>query len=234
MQYFIGDVHSNSVELKKLLDQLKLKKSDTLIFLGDYVDKNINTKETLEILWSLNENYKCIFIKGNHEYVWEKYLNNGEYFRQDFLLKYGSAEALRQYVKNPKELILKNDVKTIKKLLEPYLKLIEITRDYYLTDKYLAIHAGLLKEQLDQKEIKMQELNYFLRKDKIDFNNLYLNKYVIVAGHSYFGDEPLVEKGYISIDLGAGFGRYLGALDSEGNKIIRSDGKIFDILKKYE
>ncbi len=232
MHYIIGDVHSNVVELKKLLEQLKLKENDKLVFLGDYVDKNINTKETLEILWFLNKTYECVFIKGNHEYAWERYLNHGEYFRQDFLLKYGSTEALRQYAKNPEELILKNDIKNIKIFLKSYLELIKITYDYYLIDKYLAIHAGLLKEQLGQKKIKMQELNYFLRKDKIDFDNLYLDKYIIVAGHSYLSDEPLVEKGYINIDLGAGFGGYMGALDSEGNKIIRSDGKIIKWRKK--
>lgn len=229
MQYFIGDIHSNSTELKKLLDQLKLKEGDELIFLGDYADKNRDTRETLEILWSLNKNYRCVFIKGNHEYAWERYLNHGEYFRQEFLLKYGSAETLRQYAENPEELILKNDISAIKNALKPYMDLISLTRDYYLTDKYLAMHAGLLREQLNQAPIQMQELNYFLRKDGIDFENLYLGRYIVVAGHSYFGDQPLVKKGYIGIDLGAGSGGYLGALHSEGNRIIRSDGKIFNI-----
>lgn len=229
MRYIIGDIHANSVALKNLLKRLKLKKNDQLIFLGDYLDKSSQTKETLKILKSLGNRYKCVFIKGNHEFVWDRYLNHGEYFRQGFLLKYGAVETLRQFTAKPEELLLNNSVKLIRKFLKPYLDLIKITRDYYLTDRYLAMHAGLLREQLSQKKIVMQELNYFLREDKIDFDNLYLDKYIIVAGHSYLGDEPLVTAGYINIDLGASFGAYVGALAVEDNKIIRSDGKIFNL-----
>ncbi len=229
MSYIIGDIHANVKELEKLLGKLKIKKNDTLVFLGDYIDKKIYTKETLKLLGSLKKKYNCIFIKGDHEFVWDRYLNHEEFFRKYFLLKYGSKEALRKYTDNPESLILKDNIKTIRKILKTYLNFIKFAKDYYLIDKYLAIHAGLLEEQLSEESINFLEENYFLRKDKMNFDKLYLDKYIIVAGHTYFGKEPFIKKGYINIDLGAGYDGYLGALDLDYNRIIRSDGKIFNL-----
>jgi len=232
--YIIGDLHSNIEQLNKLLDLLKPIQGETLFFLGDYIDKKRGTDETLQKLNHLKGEFKCIFIKGDHEFVWERYLNYNETFRQDFLLKYGSIEALRQYTSNPEKLIEKNDISAIKKFLQPYLDFVKDTEDYYLTDGYLFLHAGLQEEQLTQNPLRFTETNYFLRKEGMNLKKLYLDKYIIVAGHTYFGKEPFIEKGFIGIDLGAGYDGYLGALDVKNNKIIRSDGKIFYLNKKYD
>jgi serine/threonine protein phosphatase 1 len=230
--YIISDLHANIEQLNKLLDLLKPAKEDFLIFLGDYIDKKIHTGETLQILELLKNETNCIFIKGDHEFVWERYLDYAETFRKDFLLKYGSVEALRQYTEKPEQLIERDDIVTIKKFLQPYLNFIKNTKDYYLVDKYLALHAGLQKEQLFQNPIQFSETNYFLRREAMNLEKLYLDKYIIVAGHTYFCKEPFIQKGYIGIDLGAGYDGYLGALDLKNNKVIRSDGRIFNLNKK--
>lgn len=230
MGYIIGDIHNNIGELKKLLEKLDFKGNELLIFLGDYIGKKIHTKETLELLRILKNKYNCVFIKGDHEFVWERYLNQKELFRKEFLLNYGAVEALREYTDEAEELIEKDEIEVIKDFLKPYLNLIKDAKDYYLVGKYLAIHAGLLKEQLSQNPISFFEKNYFLREKDIDFDKLYLDKYIFVAGHTHFGKEPLILKGYINIDLGAGYDGYLGALDFENNKIIRSDGEIFNLF----
>jgi len=232
--YIIGDLHSNVRELNELLEQLRLTKGDSLIFLGDYIDKGRETNETLNKLKSLKKRFNCTFIKGDHEYVWERYLDYGEIFRKDFLLKYGSVEALREYSDNPEKLIADDDTATIKRHLQPYLDFIKDTKDYYFIDKYLMLHAGLTEDQLSQNPIKFIEINYFLRKDDMNLKRLYLDKYIVVAGHTYFGEDPFVQEGYIGIDLGTGYGGYLGAFDPKKNKLVRSDGKIFDLNQKHD
>lgn len=227
--YVIGDLHANVGELRKLLSLLKLSAGDTLVFLGDYIDKNVHTKETLLLLNLLKEKYHCIFIKGNHEFVWERYLNHREIFRQEFLLTYGGVRALEQYSDHPKNLIEKNDISIIKRYMEPYLEFIQKTQNYYLVDNYFATHAGLLATQLSEKSLHFSEINYFLREDKMNFEQRYLDKYIVVAGHTYWGHEPLIRNGYIGIDLGAGYEGYIGALDIARRRIIRSDGEIFNL-----
>lgn len=230
MNYIIGDLHANIAELKRLVGILDLTPKDQLIFLGDYIDKNIFTTEIIEFLNRLKQNYHCVFLKGDHEFVWERYLNHNELFRQEFLLKYGSVEALRLYAnEGDKELILNNKIPQIKNFLRPYLDFCEETRDYYFADGYLAMHAGLAAEQLPESPIVFKEENYFLRENKMNLGKKYLNKYIIVAGHTYYGQEPVVKGGYIGIDLGAGYGGFIGAFNIKKNEVIRSDGKIFKL-----
>lgn len=229
--YIIGDIHGNARELENLINRLDNKK-EKMVFLGDYINKGIATRETLSLLGQLKKEYDCIFIKGNHDYRWERFLKFHELDHQDFLLKYG-VSSLVEFTDEPDKLILNGDFMTIKKYLSSYVSLIDEMEDYYLTDEYLIMHAGLTVEQLSRDLIVFEEKNYFLRIEDIKTGKKYLDKYVIIAGHTFLGEEPFVDRGYINIDLGAGYGKFLGALDTKNKTIVRSDGVIFNI-KKYE
>lgn len=226
--YIIGDLHANIAELEKMLLLLNLNEQSRLVFLGDYIDKKIQTAETLKLLNDLKNKYTCTFIKGNHEFIWEKYLE-GDLSRQEFILNHGSVEALRQYTNQAEELILNNQIDEIRKFLQPYLDFCKNTVDFYLADQFLAVHAGIAKEQLQQNPLVFTEANYFLRKDQMALVSKYLDKYTVVAGHTYHNQEPLIEPGYIGIDLGAGYDGFIGALDTDKKQVIRSDGKFFNL-----
>ena len=229
MTYIIGDIHANVRELESLLRQIRPESGTTLIFLGDYIDKQTNTEQTLQLLNELNKECHCIFIRGNHEFVWDKYVNGQDLERQSFLLQYGGMEALRQYPKKVQHALLNNNVELLKDRLQLYFNLIDKTKDWYITKDYLALHAGLLKEQYTKKILNFEERNFFLRPKDIPMNRKYLDLYRIVAGNTYLGNEPTIEKGYINIDLGAGYGKYMGALSIDENLVIRSDGKRFPL-----
>lgn len=213
--FIIGDIHANYQSLTSLLSFLKPAADDQLIFLGDYLDKNPHPKETLVLLQSLQERFHCVFLTGDHEFVWAKYLNDGEVSRRDFLESYGGVETLRQFSAEPE-------------VMADYLKIIDQSEGYKIVGPYFATHAGLLVEQLDNPRPKFTELNYFLRPRQMNFEKKYLGQYRIVAGHTYLGTEPTFEPGYINIDLGAGYpGGFIGALDVLENEIVRSDGRRF-------
>lgn len=229
--YIIGDIHGNIQELKNLVNRLEDKK-EKIIFLGDYIDKGMDTKKTLDFLNQLKKERNCIFIKGNHDYCWERFLKFHELDHQDFLLKYG-VSSLMEFVDKPDKLILESNFKAIEEYLSSYILLIDEMRDYYLAEEYLIMHAGLEEKQLSEKPIVFKEKNYFLRIKDIKTEEKYLGKYTIVAGHTFLGEDPFMDSGYINVDLGAGYGKFLGALDTKNKIIIRSDGAIFNI-KKYE
>jgi serine/threonine protein phosphatase 1 len=229
MAYIIGDLHSNYVELNKLLSIIKPRKSDRFIFVGDYIDKNIGFKEIINLLYELNQKYKCIFIKGNHEFVWEQYVVSFEKKRQDFLFNYGGILSLSEFCYNPEIVLKNNQIEKIKEFLKKYFDLFPLMLDYFLVDDFLVLHAGLLDEQLDDELLEFKEINYFLRPDKINPDRRYLNKYRLVCGHTFLDEVPTIKPAYVNIDLGAGYGRYLGCLDTNKKKVIRSDNKIFNV-----
>lgn len=227
MKYIIGDIHANINELKKLLKLINPTKADQLIFLGDYIDKHIHAQATIALLEQLDSRHDCVFIKGNHDYVWERYLYYRELPRQDFLINFGGIATLSQLCKNPVELLSYNKIDQIKILLKSYTKLIPRLVDYIIIDQFIVLHAGITAYQLMQKPLKFTELNYFLRPSQMNLTKKYLNKYRLVAGHTYLDTKPLIKPGYINLDLGAGNQGFLGALCVEDHRVVRSDGTIY-------
>ena len=69
----IGDIHGNLPNLKKLLTKLKEFDEDyKIVFLGDYIDRGIYVKETIQFLIDFkNQRPKdsTYFLLGNHEYA---------------------------------------------------------------------------------------------------------------------------------------------------------------------
>lgn len=229
MKYIIGDIHANVTELKKLLQLIRPTKADKLIFLGDYINKHPYTSQTITLLEKLDRNHDCVFIKGNHDYVWQRYLFFKDVSRQDFLLKFGGRAALSQLCPNPVKLIKENRIDQIKKLLKRYVNFLPRMVDYVVVDDYIALHAGLLPSQLGQSKLTFTELNYFIRPDQMNLTKKYLRKYRAVAAHTHLGTRPVTKPGYINIDLGAGEQGYIGALCVEKQEVLRSDGKVYKV-----
>jgi serine/threonine protein phosphatase 1 len=223
MHYVIGDLHSNHEELSKLLNILKPKKQDTLIFLGDILDKGKDARLTLEKIWEIWKEFNCVFIMGDHEYVWYDYLENGNKEREEFILKYGGKETLDDYSIPSSEI---GNMAKIKVALKDYLKLIKIMKPYLVLSEFILLHAGLLESQFDSKKIDFEEYNFFIRPEKIK-KRKYLDRYRLISGHTFLGEEPSISKESVIIDTGAGYKRYLSAYIIEEKKVVRSDGSVF-------
>ncbi len=78
--YAIGDIHGSRVELQTLVEKLYTQEKlhqhdDTLVFLGDYVDRGPDSKGVLDYLIDLSQSQKCVFLMGNHEDMMLWYLN---------------------------------------------------------------------------------------------------------------------------------------------------------------
>lgn len=229
MKYVIGDLHGNVDALDALVAELRLAPDDELIFLGDYLDKTSDTRATLERLKQLRTTYACTFLLGNHEYVWDQYLREDREDRREFILKYGGLETLREFDPNPERLLEPGQRDRLKELLKDYLELIALCRSHMIVGEHLAIHAGLKPEQLGQDPLVIEEANFFLRPEKMNLEQKYLGRMTVVAGHTHLATEPVLRGGYVNVDLGAGYGGYLAALQVGQNTVIRSDGKRFTL-----
>ncbi len=66
--YIVSDIHGCNLTFRKALKNIGLKKTDTLIVLGDLIDRGSDSKGVIDTIFLLLEhefNVKC--IKGNHE-----------------------------------------------------------------------------------------------------------------------------------------------------------------------
>ena len=64
----IGDIHGRLTKLEGLMEQIGPKTDDTLVFLGDYIDRGAHSYEVVEYVIQLKKNFpNVITLRGNHE-----------------------------------------------------------------------------------------------------------------------------------------------------------------------
>ena len=122
---FVGDIHANANTFNELLNQIGLNQDDELYLLGDYIDRGINSKDVIDKIIQLQENYNVVPLRGNHEdnLIECLYFGYQDLVTQEFLLSFG--------IQNTNELPNKYN-RFFKNLL------------YYANDKeFIAVHAGL-------------------------------------------------------------------------------------------
>ena len=95
--FVIGDIHGCPDEVDRLLDAIGPTSSDTVVFLGDYVDRGPSPKAVIDRLLRLrHEGPQCVFLKGNHEDMFLAFLGRAGLYGEAFLFNGGEA-TLRSY-----------------------------------------------------------------------------------------------------------------------------------------
>lgn len=125
-RFVITDIHGCSQTLHKLLDQIQLQKSDYLFFLGDYIDRGMDSKGVLDTILNLQKNNYHIFpLRGNHEdeFIWS--IENEE-------------DVLAQHHGNQLETLL-DENHQVKKVYQDFLFQLPF---YYELEDYYLVHAG--------------------------------------------------------------------------------------------
>ncbi|MDE5933106.1 MAG: metallophosphoesterase, partial [Lachnospiraceae bacterium] len=63
----IGDIHSNHYALETCITHALDRKVDEFLFLGDYISDCPYPQKTMKIIYEIQKNHKCTFIRGNRE-----------------------------------------------------------------------------------------------------------------------------------------------------------------------
>lgn len=75
--HIFGDIHGCYEPLKEYFKNNPYNENDFYIFCGDYIDRGIQNKETIEFLINLSQNKNVLLLEGNHE-KWLRYYCNDE------------------------------------------------------------------------------------------------------------------------------------------------------------
>ncbi|HWP65253.1 MAG TPA: metallophosphoesterase family protein [Candidatus Limnocylindria bacterium] len=94
----VGDIHGCRRELDVLLGALATGAGDTLVFLGDYVDRGPDVRGVVERLVELaaRPGPRTVFLRGNHEDMMLGYLGRGGRYGEAFLVNGGDV-TVRSY-----------------------------------------------------------------------------------------------------------------------------------------
>ena len=222
MKFVVGDIHGEISKLKKLILHItSIDKTPDLIFIGDYLDKGEDVKQTLLYLNELSKRYSCTFILGNHEYLWmtlhETFSESSEY-----LIKYGGLQTVNSFQ-------CKDVIETHKILMNDFGDFFSKLLPYWMDEKYIAVHSGILPERYNNNISSIQIENLlFNRYDFLSIEKLYLNKFRVIFGHTGFY-YPYCNEYKIGIDTAACFleTQPLTAFCIENNSFYNSDNLIY-------
>jgi len=90
--FVVGDIHGCVDELDRLLGAIAPTAADTVIFLGDYIDRGPSPKGVIDRLLRLRqEGPRCVFLRGNHEDMFLSFLGLGGRYGEAFILNGGDA-----------------------------------------------------------------------------------------------------------------------------------------------
>lgn len=144
--FVIGDIHGAYRALHQLIERIQPQSSDTLIFLGDYVDGWSQSAQVIRYLLQLAEAHHCIFIKGNHDAWCERWMQSG--IPEPGWLMQGGAATVESYRGIPAE------------KMKLHLAFFNRLRNYYVdAENRLFIHAGFSSMHGPEKE--HYETNYY-------------------------------------------------------------------------
>jgi serine/threonine protein phosphatase 1 len=198
--YAIGDIHGCFQNLKSLMDKIPFQPDyDTIVFLGDYIDRGPDSFSVVSYLIDLKNNCKnAVFLKGNHEDMLDGFISGTN---RNLFLANGGEQTLRSYLKFQ---IFQSSFPIPAEHLEFFRSLLP----YYETEHFIFVHAGL-KEGVALQHQDPHDLfwirNQFIYSD-YDFGKR------IVFGHTPF-PEPHISSNKIGIDTGAVYGNKLTCVE---------------------
>jgi serine/threonine protein phosphatase 1 len=136
--FVIGDIHGCPEEIDRLLDHLAPSPSDTIVFLGDYIDRGPGSKTVVDRLLRLRqEGPQCIFLKGNHEDMFLAFIGLPGGYGDSFLYN-GGAATLRSY---GLEKYPANEIS--QRLPTDHLAFFKALVMQHTLGDFLCVHAGL-------------------------------------------------------------------------------------------
>ncbi len=201
--YVVGDIHGCLGPLKQLLRKIEPRREDEVVFIGDYIDRGLHSREVVDALLALP--YRCVFLMGNHERMLLDYLDGAD---EDglFLLNGGEA-TLKSYG---------GDAANIP---PGHLAFFRGLRMYYETADYLFVHAGV-RPNLPMGAQKPEDL-VWIRQEFFRFIGRYPKP--VIFGHTPLR-RVLNQPDRIGIDTGCVYGGKLTCLKLPERTLIQVPG----------
>ncbi len=180
----ISDIHGEYEKLCAVINNISPQRDDTIVFMGDYIDRGAKSKEVVDKLIELGDVCNCVYLIGSHEYAM-LHAKSSEYYNYLFW-NYGGDATAKSY----------GNFDNIMKIHGDFFNNLKF---YYIQDNYLFIHAGIrigvpLEEQSEEDMVYIRTEFY---------KNKHHLPYKIIFGHTEF-DTPQVQDDKICIDTGCG------------------------------
>jgi serine/threonine protein phosphatase 1 len=213
----IGDIHGHSLALKRIVEVIQPTEQDTVVTLGDYVNRGPDSRGVIDILIELQQRCHLVPILGNHE---EMMLDGRSDIHAENRWRHDGGDAtLASY----------GDDLSIANIPEAHWEFLEACRPSYETDDFIFVHANYAwyseidrQSSADLRWISIEESE----------PKAHMSGKTVILGHS---PGPVRDLGFCRcIDTGCGFGGMLTAMDVLRKTFwqVREEGELVPSLPK--
>jgi serine/threonine protein phosphatase 1 len=128
----IGDIHGCAAALAAVLAAIKPAEQDTLVFLGDFVDRGPDSRGVIEQVLALEKKCGLVTLLGNHEIMFLDALERGA--EGGGWLQYGGRETLASYNWD------------IRNFPAPHFDFVRGLKRYHETATHFFVHANYIAD----------------------------------------------------------------------------------------
>jgi serine/threonine protein phosphatase 1 len=199
----IGDIHGCSTAFAKLIEMIALQLDDTIITLGDYVDRGIDSKGVLDLLIDLADRCRLIPILGNHDEMMLHAKDGRDDFQ--FWLNCGGDAALDSY----------GTSRRLDLIPASHFRFLERCLPYYETATHLFVHANYTPDLPIERQ-NDHTLRWLSLRDFIPAPHA--SGKIAVMGHT--PQPEVLDLGHlICLDTGCCTGGWLTAIELPSKKV---------------
>lgn len=203
----IGDIHGCATALQTLIEAIKPTSRDTLVTLGDYVDRGPESSAVIEILGNLVGSCRLVPLLGNHEVIMQQGMRDPSQYQ--YWLTCGGDATVASYGGS------------MKNMPQHHLVFLQNCRPFFENDSHIFVHASyrsqLAMEEQDPDVIFWEHLN-----EEVPPPHFSGKK--VIVGHTPQVDGEVYDLGHIAlIDTFCFGGKWLTAYETETGKIWQAD-----------
>lgn len=211
----IGDIHGCRDALAALIDAIEPRADDTLVTLGDYIDRGTDSRGVLDYLIALSGRCRLVPLLGNHEELLLDALRDITTLRRWLLL--GGGDTLRSYGWRPGGL----HSRLADWIPAPHRKFVADCRPYYETTTHLFVHAGFIPDMPMDRQ-PGEALRW--RVTDAQTAKPHQSSKVAVVGHTPQFSGEVLDLGFlVCIDTNCARGGWLTALDINTGQVWQAD-----------
>lgn len=228
MIYVMSDLHGDYSKYLKAMNQIDLKDNDTLIVLGDILDRGT---QPIKILQDLMTRKNVIPLLGNHEYMALKVLDHYSFQETDNKIRKYGIQSIRG---DMLAWMLNGGKTTLEELWQidddERNNIIDYIRSFKLfiqlecnSKQYILVHGGIpdFDERKSLSEYSVKELTC----ERTNYDMIYYSDKILITGHTptrkidpVNGDKIIKKNNHIALDCGCGLGGALGVICLDDGK----------------
>jgi len=205
----IGDIHGCATALDRLLVEIQPTQKDTVVGIGDYVDRGMESARTLDVLIDLVSKTKFVPLIGNHELMMYHGLY-GEKSDLEYWYQHGGNATVASYGR-------------VDNIPQHHLSFLSHCVRFFETDTHFFVHANyepnvVLAEQPDEV--------VFWKHLQASVPPPHANGKIAVVGHTPQSEGDVLNLGHLlAIDTYCYGDQWLSAVDVESGMIWQANNR---------